>query len=63
MTPFDIRYMANTTLKSFNKAFAFNWQNEENAKPVRSWKTFADKVLSYSYRLMISYKIYGIRWN
>lgn len=46
MTPFDIRYMANTTLKSFNKAFAFNWQNEEDAKPVRSWKTFADKVLS-----------------
>ena len=46
MTPFDIRYMANTTLKSFNKAFAFNWQNEEDAKPVYSWKTFADKVLS-----------------
>lgn len=46
MTPFDIRYMANTTLKSFNKAFAFNWQNEEDAKPVRLWKTFADKVLS-----------------
>lgn len=40
MTPFDIRYMANTTLKSFNKAFAFNWQNEENAKPVRSWENF-----------------------
>lgn len=46
MTPFDIRYMANTTLKSFNKAFAFNWQNEEDAKPIYSWKTFADKVLS-----------------
>lgn len=46
MTPFDIKYMANTTLKNFNKAFAFNWQNEEDAKPVRSWKTFADKVLS-----------------
>ena len=46
MTPFDIRYMANTTLKNFNKAFAFNWQNEDDAKPVRSWKTFADKVLS-----------------
>ena len=28
MTPFDIRYMSNTTLKSCNKAFAFNWQNE-----------------------------------
>lgn len=46
MTPYDIKYMANTTLKNFNKAFAFNWQNEEDAKPVRSWKTFADKVLS-----------------
>ncbi|MBE9908996.1 MULTISPECIES: type I restriction endonuclease subunit R [Enterococcus] len=46
MTPFDIRYMANTTLQSFNRAFAFNWQDEETAQPVRSWKIFADKVLS-----------------
>ncbi|WP_262421851.1 type I restriction endonuclease subunit R, EcoR124 family [Bacillus aquiflavi] len=46
MTPFDIRYMANTLLKSFNRAFAFNWQNEDDARPIRSWKTFADKVLS-----------------
>ncbi|SDO18274.1 type I restriction enzyme, R subunit [Paenibacillus sp. yr247] len=46
MTQFDIRYMANTPLKSFNRAFAFNWQNEDDARPVRSWKTFADKVLS-----------------
>lgn len=46
MTPYDIRYMANTPLKSFNRAFAFNWQNEDDAMPVRSWKTFADKVLS-----------------
>ena len=46
MTPFDIRYMANSPLKSFNRAFAFNWQNEDDARPVRSWKTFADKVLS-----------------
>lgn len=46
MTPFDIRYMANCPLKSFNRAFAFNWQNEDDARPVRSWKTFADKVLS-----------------
>lgn len=46
MTPYDIRYMANTPLKSFNRAFSFNWQNEEDAMPVRSWKTFADKVLS-----------------
>lgn len=46
MTPYDIRYMANTKLESFNRAFAFNWQNEDDAKPVRSWKTFSDKVLS-----------------
>lgn len=46
MTPFDIRYMANSPLKTFNRAFAFNWQNEDDARPVRSWKTFADKVLS-----------------
>ena len=46
MTPFDIRYMANSPLKSFNRAFAFNWQSEDDARPVRSWKTFADKVLS-----------------
>ena len=46
MTPYDIRYMANTKLASFNRAFAFNWQKEEDAKPVRSWKTFADLALS-----------------
>ncbi|RST69021.1 type I restriction endonuclease subunit R [Bacillus pumilus] len=46
MTPFDIRYMANTPLENFNRAFAFNWQNEDDARPIRSWKTFADKVLS-----------------
>lgn len=46
MTPYDIRYMANTELNQFNRAFAFNWQNEANAKPVRSWKSFADKALS-----------------
>lgn len=46
MTPHDIRYMANTKRESFNRAFAFHWQNEKDAKPVHSWKTFADKVLS-----------------
>ena len=46
MTPYDIRYMANTTLENFNRAFAFNWQDEDDARPIRSWKTFADKVLS-----------------
>ncbi|WP_279281924.1 type I restriction endonuclease subunit R [Enterococcus gallinarum] len=46
MTPFDIRYMANTTLQNFNRAFAFNWQDEEKARPIYSWKSFADQVLS-----------------
>lgn len=46
MTPHDIRYMANTTLDKFNEAFAFHWQEEGNNHPVRSWKTFADQVLS-----------------
>lgn len=46
MTPYDIRYMANTKLEDFNYAFAFNWQNENDSKPVRFWKEFADNVLS-----------------
>ncbi|MGM0293954.1 type I restriction endonuclease subunit R [Enterococcus sp. AZ062] len=46
MTPHDIRYMANTTRDKFNRAFAFNWQDEETAKPVRKWKEFVEKVLS-----------------
>ncbi|SJZ65866.1 type I restriction enzyme, R subunit [Pilibacter termitis] len=46
MTPHDIRYMANTPRESFNRAFAFQWQEEENAHPIRSWQTFTDKVLS-----------------
>jgi type I restriction enzyme R subunit len=46
MTQYDIRYMANTPFQSFNRAFAFNWQNEDDARPIRSWKVFADKVLS-----------------
>lgn len=46
MTPNDIKYMANVTIEQFNTAFAFNWQDENTANPVRSWKTFCDKVLS-----------------
>ena len=46
MTPYDVRYMANTAANSFNRSFAFHWQNEDDARPVRSWKTFADNVLS-----------------
>lgn len=46
MTPYEIRYMANTPSNMFNRAFAFHWQDEHDAKPVRSWKEFSDKVLS-----------------
>ncbi|OTA25840.1 DEAD/DEAH box helicase [Alloscardovia macacae] len=46
MTPYDVRYMANATAESFNKAFAFNWQDENDAHPIHDWKTFADKALS-----------------
>lgn len=46
MTPYDIKYMSNTPLESFNEAFAFQWQNEKDASPIRSWKKFTDLVLS-----------------
>lgn len=46
MTPYETKYMANTISSQFNKAFAFNWQNEKDSKPVYNWKEFADKVLS-----------------
>lgn len=46
MTPYDIRYKANTPLQGFNRAFAFSWQDENDARPIRSWQTFADQVLS-----------------
>ena len=35
---YDIKYMANTTLDKFNRAFAFSWQDEVDARPVRSGK-------------------------
>lgn len=46
MTPYETRYMANTTIKDFNHAFAFNWQDEKTAEPIRSWKDFSNQVLS-----------------
>lgn len=46
MTKHDIRYMANTVLAQFNKAFAFTWQRENNAEPVHDWREFTDSVLS-----------------
>lgn len=62
MTPFDIRYMANTPLENFNRAFAFNWQNEDDARPIRSWKTFADKVLSIPMAHDLATRLHGTRW-
>lgn len=46
MTPYDIRYMANVILENFTLDFTFHWQNEVDAKPVRTWKKFCDQVLS-----------------
>lgn len=46
MTPNNVRYMANTTADKFNKDFAFSWQRQEDNKPVRNWKEFADAMLS-----------------
>ena len=46
MTPHEIRYMSNTTSDLFNKAFAFQWQDEKTAFPIVSWREFSDKVLS-----------------
>lgn len=46
MTPFETRYMANTTRDNFNRAFAFHWQNEDDARHVNDWRAFSDKVLS-----------------
>lgn len=46
MTPYEIKYMANTSIDSFNTDFAFNWQDEKTAQPIRNWKQFSDLVLS-----------------
>lgn len=46
ITPNNVKYMANTTADKFNKDFAFHWQRKEDNKIVRSWKEFADCMLS-----------------
>lgn len=46
ITPNNVKYMANTTSENFNKDFAFNWQRKSNNEVVRSWKEFADLMLS-----------------
>ncbi|WP_238900709.1 HsdR family type I site-specific deoxyribonuclease [Clostridium sp. YIM B02500] len=46
ITPNNVKYMANTTSDKFNKDFAFNWQRKSDSSIVRSWKEFADSMLS-----------------
>lgn len=46
MTPYEVKYMANTIPGMFNKDFAFRWQTEKNSEPVGNWKEFSDLVLS-----------------
>lgn len=46
ITPNNVKYMANTTPDKFNKDFAFNWQRKCDNTIVRSWKEFADSMLS-----------------
>ena len=46
ITPYNVKYMANTTSEKFNKDFAFNWQRKDDNSIVRDWKEFADAVLS-----------------
>ncbi|QIB68718.1 type I restriction endonuclease subunit R [Aminipila butyrica] len=46
ITPNNVKYMANMTADKFNKDFAFNWQRKSDNTIVRSWKEFADSMLS-----------------
>lgn len=59
MTPYDVRYMANTTANTFNKDFAFHWQREADKIIVRSWREFADRFLSIpaAHRMSTNYMI------
>ena len=59
MTPYQALYMANTDADSFNPAFAFHWQREEDSKPVWDWREFADLMLSIpmAHQMSTSYMI------
>ncbi|HIR91294.1 MAG TPA: type I restriction endonuclease subunit R [Candidatus Limicola stercorigallinarum] len=46
ITPNNVKYMANTTSRAFNKDFAFHWQRKSDNNVVRNWKEFADSMLS-----------------
>ncbi|MCI8504995.1 MAG: type I restriction endonuclease subunit R [Lachnospiraceae bacterium] len=59
MTPNNVKYMANTTAEQFNKEFAFHWQRKEDNSIVRSWKEFADAMLSIpmAHQMAVNYMI------
>lgn len=46
ITPNNVKYMANTTSEAFSTDFAFHWQRRSDNAVVRSWKEFADSMLS-----------------
>lgn len=59
MTPYDVRYMANTTSDRFNTDFSFHWQREKDNTIVRNWKEFTDSFLSIpaAHRMSTNYMI------
>ncbi|ETA73556.1 type I restriction endonuclease subunit R [Ligilactobacillus equi] len=60
MTKNEIRYMSlPNDENSFNKDFAFEWQDEETNRPIRDWKVFTSKVLSIpmAHQLATNYMI------
>lgn len=66
MTPYDCKYMANTTSGRFNKDFAFRWQyrndsssNDSKARNVYKWQDFAELFLSIpaAHRMSTTYMI------
>lgn len=59
ITPYQAMYMANTDADSFNPAFAFHWQSEEESKPVYDWRAFANLMLSIpmAHQMSTSYMI------
>lgn len=59
MTPYDNKYMANTTPTRFNKDFAFHWQKRKDNSRVIKWEEFADYFLSIpaAHRMATTYMI------
>ena len=66
MTPYDCKYMANTTSSKFNKDFAFRWQYRTNPNSkdrkvynVYKWQDFAELFLSIpaAHRMSTTYMI------